>query len=77
MRDRGIYHVGEGPAAEVHLVVVALIDADKQTTEDVPIYRIQTVSALTGTFDKADPTIGWPSAPRKDERRTSSLLRPR
>jgi DNA-binding transcriptional MerR regulator len=28
--------------------VVAAIDADRQAAEDVPIYRIQTVSALTG-----------------------------
>jgi len=32
----------------VHPVVVSAIDADKQAAEDVPIYRIQTVSALTG-----------------------------
>jgi DNA-binding transcriptional MerR regulator len=32
----------------VHLIVVAATDADRQTAEDVPIYRIQTVSALVG-----------------------------
>ena len=47
MTDRGILSSGEGPAG-VHLVVVGAIDADMQTAEDVPIYRIQTVSALTG-----------------------------
>jgi len=34
--------------AEVHAVVVVAIDADTRAAEDVPIYRIQTVSALTG-----------------------------
>ena len=29
-------------------MVVAAIDADTRAAEDVPIYRIQTVSALTG-----------------------------
>ena len=33
---------------EVHLVVVVAMGADTQAAEDVPIYRIQTVSALTG-----------------------------
>ncbi len=47
MVNWGIY-AKRGPTAEVHLVVVAAIDADSQTAEDVPIYRIQTVSALTG-----------------------------
>jgi DNA-binding transcriptional MerR regulator len=37
-----------GPTAEVHPVVVAAIVADRRAAEDVPIYRIQTVSALTG-----------------------------
>ncbi len=40
--------LNEGRRAEVHLVVVAIMDADMQAAEDVPIYRIQTVSALTG-----------------------------
>jgi MerR family transcriptional regulator, heat shock protein HspR len=43
----GIY-AKRGPTAEVHPVVVAAIDADRRAAEDVPIYRIQTVSALTG-----------------------------
>jgi hypothetical protein len=47
MVNWGIY-AKRGPTAEVHLVVVAAIDADRRAAEDVPIYRIQTVSALTG-----------------------------
>jgi len=43
----GIY-AKRGPTAEVHPIVVAAIDADRKTAEDVPIYRIQTVSVLTG-----------------------------
>ena len=47
MVNWGIY-AKRGPTAEVHPVVVAAIDADRQKAEDVPIYRIQTVSTLTG-----------------------------
>jgi DNA-binding transcriptional MerR regulator len=41
-------YTGEGLAVELHLIVAAATDADMQTPDDVPIYRIQTVSALTG-----------------------------
>ena len=47
MVNWGIY-AKRGPTAEVHPVVVAAIVADRRAAEDVPIYRIQTVSALTG-----------------------------